>query len=84
MSEKLFQVFAGVIPANTPLWGGTHTLASDTPFLAMGLWKEEGNQQPWMLCMVQGGRILSARIGDVRVDLSDEMKRALAQVVLTS
>jgi len=84
MSGKLFQTFAGVIPSGSALYGGSNVV-SDTPFLAMGLWHDSNTGgTPYLLCMVQGGKILSLKAEQVRVELTDEMKKALAEVVLTS
>jgi hypothetical protein len=82
--NKLFQTFAGVIPVGTSMYGGTN-VTSDTPFLAMGLWHDSNTGgTPYLLCMVQGGKILSVKAEYVRVELTDDMKKALAEVVLTS
>lgn len=82
MSAKLFQTFAGVAKQHSMVNGST--LIADTPFLAMGLFLPTGAGEPKLIVMMQGGVMATVNLPDVRVELTDEMKKALAEVVLTS
>lgn len=83
MSEKLFHDLKGVIPKNNATFEGT-MVQSDTPFVAVGVYVHPGSHKAVLLCAVQGGQILSMYADAVRINLSEEMKKSLAEVILTS
>lgn len=82
MNGKLFQSFAGIVRQHG-LVNGT-AMVADTPFLALGLFMPKDSNQPMFLAMLQGGIVGMVGIHDVRIELTDDMKKALAEVVLTS
>jgi hypothetical protein len=85
MSEKLFHDIKGVIPQHVSAIN-TGTVQSDTPCVAIGMFVDEssGVHQAVILCAVQGGKILQVHASDLRINLSEEMKKSLAEVILTS
>lgn len=83
MSEKLFHDIKGVIPKHFSTIDG-QVIQSDTPFVAVGLWVHQGSNKAVLLCAVQGGQILSIYADAVRINLNEEMKKSLAEVILTS
>lgn len=86
-SEKLFHEIRGVIPQHTVTVGDNYNVTSDTPFVAIGMYVDPANgvsNKAVFLCAVQGGKIMQIRASDLRINFSDEMKKALAEVVLTS
>jgi hypothetical protein len=84
MSEKLFHDIKGVIPQHSVTVDSSYNMTSDTPFVAVGLYVNPQTGKAVLLCAVQGGKILSIHASDVRVNLSEEMKKSLAEVILTS
>jgi hypothetical protein len=81
VNGRLFQTFAGVVKKDCPING---ILApADTPFLAMGLFVPSSNN-PQLVIMLQGGIMGQVNISDVRIEMTDDMKKALAEVVLSS
>lgn len=87
MSEKLFHDIKGIIPQHTVPLNGT-SVPADTPFVAVGIYVDRhNNSEPHtavILCAVQGGVILQVRAAQLRINLSEEMKKSLAEVILTS
>jgi len=86
MSEKLFYDIRGIIPMHTVTVDDQSQITSDTPFVAIGMYVNAGEapNKAIILCAVQGGKILSIRASNLRVNLGDDMKKALAEVILTS
>jgi len=89
MNGKLFQNFSGVIPQHAQVKGSGNTMSnatSDTPFLTLGLYSDSDGSGtvPWLLCLLQGGQVVSVRATDVCIEMTDEMKKSLAEVVLKS
>jgi hypothetical protein len=86
MSEKLFYDIRGIIPMHTVTVDDQGSVASDTPFVAVGMYVNASDtpNKAIILCAVQGGKILSIRASNLRINLGDDMKKALAEVILTS
>lgn len=82
MNGKLFQSFAGVVKQYGTING--QSVQADTPFLAMGLYVPNTEGAPKLLVMLQGGAMATVALTDVHITLTDEMKKALAEVVLAS
>lgn len=80
--NKLFQSFAGTVNQHAMVNGGP--VPAETPFLALGIFVPSNSSDPKMLVMLQGGTIATVALCDIKVDLSDDMKKALAEVVLKS
>lgn len=77
---RLFQCFAGMVKQYAMVNG--QSLPAETPCLVMGMFVS--NSQPQLIIMLQGGALQTVTLTDVIVDLTDEMKKALAEVVLKS
>lgn len=84
MSEKLFHDIKGVIPTHAVTVDNSFNVTSDTPFVAVGMYVRHDNNKAVLMCAVQGGQILAVYAHDVRINLSEEMKKSLAEVILTS
>jgi hypothetical protein len=86
MSEKLFHDIRGIIPMHTVTVDDQAQITSDTPFVAVGMYVNAADSpnKAVILCAVQGGKILSIRAANLRINLSDDMKKSLAEVILTS
>lgn len=82
MSDKLFQSFAGRVRQHALVNGSS--VPAETPFLALGLAGGKDGADPKLLVMLQGGTIATVNLNDAIIEMTDEMKRALADVVLKS
>lgn len=80
--NKLFQSFAGTARQHALVNGSS--LPADTPFLAMGIFLPKDSSEPKLLVMLHGGTLGTIALTDVRIEMSDDMKKALAEVVLAS
>lgn len=84
---KLFHEIVGVIPDGTALEGSGAAVRGDTPFIAFGLWlqgPDERVRKPMFIGYIPGGKVVSVLASALRVQLTTEMKKALAEVVMTT
>lgn len=82
MNGKLFQSFAGVVKQHAMVNG--NPVPANTPFLAMGIFVPNAASEPKLLVMMHGGALGTVNLMDVQIELTDDMKKALAEVVLAS
>lgn len=82
---RLFQDIVGVIPDGIVLEHGA-AVQGDTPFIAFGLYVKgpELSRKPCFIGYIPGGKVVSVEAQYVRVQLSPDQKKALAEVVMTT